>query len=229
MFFQECMPAQQISPSAARRSPLSLATWAASRKVAAIFLVLPLGSASQWAGLSAESMRMMPYLRTPCSLRILAMRQAFFTATTKLARSSFAAHRGAADGARPDGGDEGADGEALGGDFVGHGADGVVAGVGVGVGMKQEQIDALELLAIDLGIGRQLEHAVEADRRMVGAGLLADEAGPHGVVEFGVGVFGRDHGSLRGRVISRCFRSDLLLRRAQRTNRRTRSFSLIVR
>jgi hypothetical protein len=30
---------------------------------------------------------------------------------------------------------------------------------------------------------------------MVGAGLFADEAGPHGVVEFGVGEFGRGHES----------------------------------
>ncbi len=65
----------------------------------------------------------------------------------------------------------------------------VVAGIGIGVRMEQEQIDAFELLTVDVGGGGQLEHAVEADRRMVGARLLADEAGPHGVVKFGIRVF----------------------------------------
>ena len=43
---QLCMPPQQISPSAASRSPCSSATSAASRNVSAIFLVLPSGSFS---------------------------------------------------------------------------------------------------------------------------------------------------------------------------------------
>ena len=49
MAFHECMPPQQISPSAARRSPWSSATLPASRKVSAIFLVLPAGSLAQSA------------------------------------------------------------------------------------------------------------------------------------------------------------------------------------
>ena len=65
---------------------------------------------------------MTPYSRTPCSLKILAMRQAFSTASTNFLRSLGVAHGGAADGARPDRRDERADLEAVRGDLVGHGA-----------------------------------------------------------------------------------------------------------
>lgn len=95
------------------------------------------------------------------------------------------AHRGATDGARPHGSDEGAHGEAVRGDFVRHGADGVVSGIGIGVRVKEEEIDAVELLAVDLGSGCHLQHTVETDGRVVGARLFADEAGPHGVVKLG--------------------------------------------
>src|SRR5687767_10284033 len=68
--------------------------------------------------------------------------------------------------------------------------------------MEEEQIDALELLAIDAGASRQLEHAIEADGRVVGAGLFADETGPHGVVKFGEGVcFGHRRASQSVEVI----------------------------
>ena len=64
----------------------------------------------------------------------------------------------------------------------------VVAGLGIGVGEKQKVVDAVELLAVDLGGGGQFEHPLERDRRLLaGVGALADEAGPHGVVEFGSG------------------------------------------
>ena len=94
------------------------------------------------------------------------------------------AHRAVADGARPHGRDERADGEVLRGDLVGHLADVGVARVGIEVGVEEEEVDAVELLAVDLGVRRELKHAVERDRGMVGAGLLADESGPHGVVQF---------------------------------------------
>ena len=77
------------------------------------------------------------------------MRQAFFTASDELRPVLVAAHRRAADGAGPDRRDERADGQALGGDLVGHRVEVVVAGVGIGVRMEQEQIDAFELLAVD--------------------------------------------------------------------------------
>ena len=57
---QLCMPPQQISPSAASRSPMLSAMSAASRNVSAIFFVLPAGSFAHSAGLAAESMRTMP-------------------------------------------------------------------------------------------------------------------------------------------------------------------------
>jgi len=57
---QLCMPPQQISPSAARRSPCALATLHASLKVSAISLVLPEGSFNHSDGLAAESMRTIP-------------------------------------------------------------------------------------------------------------------------------------------------------------------------
>ena len=60
MFFHECMPPQQISPSAARRSPSPLAILPASRKVWAISLVQPFGSLSHAVTPVALSMRTMP-------------------------------------------------------------------------------------------------------------------------------------------------------------------------
>ncbi len=81
MSFHECMPAQQISPSAARRSPCCSAILPASRKVSAIIAVFAFGFSRQLATPnSAESMRMTPYLRTPYLLKMPAMRQAIFTA-----------------------------------------------------------------------------------------------------------------------------------------------------
>ena len=60
MRFQLCMPPQQISPSAARRSPWSSAIAHASLNVSAMRFVLPAGSFAQSAGLAAESMRTTP-------------------------------------------------------------------------------------------------------------------------------------------------------------------------
>ena len=94
------------------------------------------------------------------------------------------AHRAVADGAWPHGRDERADGEVLRGDLVGHLADVGLARVGIEVGVEEEEVDAVELLSVDGRLGGELEHAVERDRGMVGAGFLADESGPHGVVQF---------------------------------------------
>ena len=88
MRFTLCMPPQQISPSAARRSPKDSATSAASRNVSAIFFVLPAGSLAHSAGLAAESMRMTPYLRMPVAFSFFAISQAFRTCVTNALRSS---------------------------------------------------------------------------------------------------------------------------------------------
>jgi hypothetical protein len=59
--------------------------------------------------------------------------------------------------------------------------------------VEEEEVDAFVAGAVDFGGGGQVEHAVEADGWVVRAGFLADEAWPHGVVEFGKGV---GHGEL---------------------------------
>jgi hypothetical protein len=72
------MPAQQISPSAAMRSPWPSAIFAAFLKVSTMRAVLAFGFSRHFCTPnSAESTRMTPYWRTPCLLRSLAMRQAF--------------------------------------------------------------------------------------------------------------------------------------------------------
>ena len=61
MCFHECMPPQQISPSAASRSPSPFAIFPASRNVFAISFVLAFGSVSQSFTDAALSIRTMPY------------------------------------------------------------------------------------------------------------------------------------------------------------------------
>ena len=84
---QLCMPPQQISPSAASRSPCSSATSQARRKVSAIVRVLPGGSLAQSSTLAAESIRTTPPLRMPSSRSCRAMPQALRTMSTKRWRS----------------------------------------------------------------------------------------------------------------------------------------------
>src|SRR5688572_8969911 len=49
---------------------------------------------------------------------------------------------------------------------------------------NDEKVDAIEFLAVDLGLRGQLEQRVERDDRLTVAGALADDAGPHGIVQF---------------------------------------------
>jgi hypothetical protein len=66
-----------------------LAIFAASRKVAAIFVVLARGFSRHFATPnSAESMRITPYFRTPCCSNTLAIRQAIFTAERNFSRAA---------------------------------------------------------------------------------------------------------------------------------------------
>ena len=89
MSFQECIPAQQISPSAASRWPWSRAIAAASRKVSAILAVLARGFSRHAATPnSAESIRITPYFRTPCRSKMPAIRQAIRTAERNLSRAA---------------------------------------------------------------------------------------------------------------------------------------------
>jgi hypothetical protein len=57
------------------------------------------------------------------------------------------------------------------------------------VRIVEEQIDAVELHAADLGLGGEVEHGVEVDEGFRAGAALADEAGPHGVVQFGEVIF----------------------------------------
>ena len=86
--FTLCMPPQQISPSAASRSPNCSATSHACRNVSAIFFVLPAGSFAHSDGLAAESMRTTPYWRTPMSRSFFAIAHALRTWVRKFLRSS---------------------------------------------------------------------------------------------------------------------------------------------
>ena len=85
---QPCMPPQQISPSAARRSPYPSAIVHASVKVATACFWLPSGSLLQFSGLSAVSIRMTPYGRTPSFLNFSPMMHDFFTMSRNRPRSS---------------------------------------------------------------------------------------------------------------------------------------------
>ncbi len=63
--------------------------------------------------------------------------------------------------------------------------------VDVDVRQIQEQVEAVELQAIDFGRRRQVEHRVEVDRRLVARAALADNARPRRIMELRivVGVF----------------------------------------
>ena len=60
----------------------------------------------------------------------------------------------------------------------------LIAAVDVEVGMVEEDVEALELHAVDLGRGRHVEHGVQIDGRL-GALALAHQSRPGGVVELG--------------------------------------------
>ena len=49
--------------------------------------------------------------------------------------------------------------------------------------VEEEEVHAVELDAVDLGRGGQIEHGIQVDGRL-GIGAFADQAGPHGVVDF---------------------------------------------
>ena len=108
----------------------------------------------------------------------------FFDREDEVVAVGLRAEGGASDGARPDGGHERADFEVFGGDEVGDFFQLVLGGVGIGVRVEEEVIDAVILLATDFGIFSQLKHALEGDGWVVGAVFFPDEAGPHCVMNF---------------------------------------------
>ena len=76
-------------------------------------------------------------------------------------------------------------GETVSGDLVRDRLQFVVARVRIGVRVKQEIVDSVVLHTVDLGPSGQFEHPVQGDRRVVRPVFFSDEAGPHGVVQFG--------------------------------------------
>ena len=60
------------------------------------------------------------------------------------------------------------------------------ARVDADVRIEEKEIDAVELLSVDAGGGRALEHRVEVDRRLGVGTALADQPGPHRIVNRGV-------------------------------------------
>ena len=88
MVRQECMPPQQISPSATMNSPWSAAMSPASRKVSAMRAELALGSLSQASTEVDESMRMPPVGRMPSSRIWRPISEALRTWVRNCSRSS---------------------------------------------------------------------------------------------------------------------------------------------
>ena len=82
------MPPQQISPSAANRSPKSAATSHARWKVSTINLELPVGSLAQSATPAAESIRTMPFGRMPNLRSSAPISQVLRTMSTNVSRAS---------------------------------------------------------------------------------------------------------------------------------------------
>src|SRR5579863_6803000 len=57
------------------------------------------------------------------------------------------------------------------------------------MGQRKKEIDAVESHAIHLGVSGQVQHGLQVDGRL-GVGTLADQSGPHGVVERRVRIAG---------------------------------------
>ncbi len=87
------------------------------------------------------------------------------------------------------------DHQVLGADLVGQALQVVVGGVDVHVRRAEEEVDAVEPLAVHLGRGGQLDHLVEADDRLGAGGTLAHHPGPGRVVELRIVVLRARHGS----------------------------------
>ena len=138
-------------------------------------------------------MRTTPYGRMPIWRSVRAMRQPLRTCVRNCSR---AASSPIAE-PPPVGGQTGATTEPMtrprDANFLGQLFELLVGRVDADVRIEQKQIDAVELLAVDLGRGRQVEHRIEIDRRLA-AVAFADDAGPGRVVKFGKVVC--MHGSL---------------------------------
>ena len=166
--FQLCMPPQQISPSAARRSPYSSATSHASpERVGDRLLVARRDRPPSRSGSPAESMRTTPYGRMPSSRSVLAMRQRLAHLRDEVA---CARRRSPIAEPPPVGGQTGATTEPTtrlrDADLSASRFRSFVGRVDADVRIEEKQVDAVELHAVDVGGGGQIEHRVEVDRRL---------------------------------------------------------------
>ncbi len=88
-----------------------------------------------------------------------------------------------------------------------HPLDGVLVAVDVEMRRRDEEVDAVELDAVDLGIGGEAQERIERDDRLAVA-ALADDARPGGIVELRIGIRHRilpDRALLRAACSARSF------------------------
>ena len=133
-------------------------------------------------------MRMRPLGRMPRSRICRPMTQAFFTAARKRLRSSASPMADPPPARSPDRRHQGTDHKAVARDVIDQTLDVIWRAVDRKMRIGEPKIDALELLAIELGVGRELEQRSSEMIGSVSPRALADDAGPHGVVKFGVVV-----------------------------------------
>ena len=100
----------------------------------------------------------------------------------KLLACRIVAHRRAAARRRPDRRDDRTDDQAARANFLGQLFQLLVGRIDADVRIEQEQVDAVEPLAVDFGRGRQVEHRIEPNRRLAPL-ALADDAGPRRVMK----------------------------------------------
>ena len=77
-------------------------------------------------------------------------------------------------------------------DLIGELLDTVVADVDIDMRVVKKQVHTIELHAVDLGLGRVVEHRIQIDRRLGTRPALADQSGPHRIVQLReiIGGFG---------------------------------------
>ena len=179
------MPPQQISPSAARRSPILGGDVCGLAKGLGDFFGVFLRVLGPIGGTAG---RVDPHhaVRPDADLaERLGDSAAFSDLLQKLPPAFALVHRRPAARGRPHGSDDRADDQPAGLHLVRQLFEVLVRGIDIDVRIEQEQIDPVELLPVHLGIRGVIEHRVQIDRRIVGAGFLADHSGPRGVVELG--------------------------------------------
>jgi len=168
------MPPQQISPSAARRSPNSSATVHASRKVSAIFVVLLRRTRG---GVDSDDAGLPNARRTKLRANLARLPDLCH----ELPALVGVPHRRTAAGRPPDRRDQRPDEQIPLADPIREPFQVVVARVDADVWIEQEQVHAVELHAVDRGVHGQVQHRVEVDRRLR-VGPLPHQPGPHRVV-----------------------------------------------